>query len=296
MTVHSGIFGPVHTGILSGIQFYGALRLQRRLESAPPLRLRGPNRCVPPSCGTTAPSNSGAPLPASSSALPLTSSRFRPFRARPPATVCGFPFFANYATYASSPATSSGAGSPPWRQQSPSASSRVSPSTLRCLLHLPGQSGGFQAALTGLLGDPKDKGFMTIVPEAIDALQLLNSRRVLKHTIRECIRRWKTAAEPVAGCLLGKCFRGFSFCPGWLCFPRLLPLFCSRAPPLSSCWCHVGQILLFPFPLLLEPASLTQTLVGRGQSRSCRGGTFGCTMLSSSEYHREATQKGSFNH
>ena len=107
MTVHSGIFGPVHTGILSGIQLYGALRFQRRLESCSTTSAAGPNRCVPPPCGTTAPPKSGAPPPAGSSALPLTYSRFRPVRARPPATVCGFPFIANYATYATSPATSS---------------------------------------------------------------------------------------------------------------------------------------------------------------------------------------------
>ena len=41
MTVHSGIFGPVHTGIVSGIELFGAIRLQRRLHLAPPLRLRG---------------------------------------------------------------------------------------------------------------------------------------------------------------------------------------------------------------------------------------------------------------
>ena len=117
------------------------------------------------------------------------------------------------------------AGSPPWRHRSPSASCRVSPSTLRGPPHLLGHSGGFQAATTGLLGDPKNKVFMTIVPEAIDALQLLNSRCVLKHAVRECIRRWKTDAVGATlarsrrrkgrqtlgwECLLGKCFRGFS--------------------------------------------------------------------------------------
>ena len=61
MTVHSSIFGPVHTGILSGIQLCGALRLQRRLESCSTTSAAGPNRCVPPPCGTTAPPKSGAP-------------------------------------------------------------------------------------------------------------------------------------------------------------------------------------------------------------------------------------------
>ena len=32
MTVHSGFFGPVHTGIVSGIELFVALRLQRRLQ------------------------------------------------------------------------------------------------------------------------------------------------------------------------------------------------------------------------------------------------------------------------
>ena len=32
MTVYSGIFGLVHTGIVSGIKLFGALRLQRRLD------------------------------------------------------------------------------------------------------------------------------------------------------------------------------------------------------------------------------------------------------------------------
>ena len=153
------------------------------------------------------------------------------------------------------------AGSPPWRHRFPSASCRVSPSTLRGPLHLLGQSGGFQAATTGLLGDPKNKVFMTIVPEAIDALQLLNSRCVLKHAIRECIRRWKTDAVGATlarsrrrkgrqtlgwECLFGKCFRGFFFCLASLWFPRLLLLLCTRALPLSSCCCPVGWLMLLP--------------------------------------------------
>ena len=75
----------------------------------------------------------------------------------------------------------------------------------------------------------------------------------------------------------------------------LLLLLCMRALPLSSCCCPVGWLMLFPFPWLSGPVSRTQTLVGRGQSRSCRDGTFGCTMFSSSEYHGEATQKGYLN-
>ena len=179
---HSGIFGPVHTGILSGIQLFGALRLQRRLESYSTTSATGPSRCVPPPCGTTAQPNSGAPPPAGSSALFLTSSRFRPVRARPPATVCGFPFFANCATYTTSPAMSSRAAGwvSPVATSVPFGVVHGSPSTLRGLLHLLGQSGGFQAATTGLLGDPKNKEFMTIVPEAIDELQLLNRRRVFE--------------------------------------------------------------------------------------------------------------------
>ena len=51
MTVHPGIFGPVHTGIL---------RLQRRLEPCSITSATGPSRCVPPQCGTTAPPKSGA--------------------------------------------------------------------------------------------------------------------------------------------------------------------------------------------------------------------------------------------
>ena len=62
MTVHSGTFGPVHTGILSGIQLYGALRFQRRLESCSITSAAGPNRCVPPPCGTTAPPCPGLPF------------------------------------------------------------------------------------------------------------------------------------------------------------------------------------------------------------------------------------------
>ena len=75
----------------------------------------------------------------------------------------------------------------------------------------------------------------------------------------------------------------------------------------SSLYCVRGLFLCLPVgvplvgycsfrsPGCLDLCPRTQTLVGRGQSRSCRGGTFGCTMLSSSEYHGEATQKGSLN-
>ena len=250
-----------------------------------------------------------APPPAGSSALPLTYSRFRPVRARPPATVCGFPFFANYATYTTSPAMSSRprAGSPPWRHRSPSASCRVSPSALRGLLHLLGQSGGFQAATTVLLGDPKNKEFMTIVTEAIDELQLLNRRRVLKRAIRECIRRWKTDAVGATlarssrrkgrqtlgwECLLGKCFRGIFllYCMALVSSPPAFIVYAGSSSVflLLSRWSVTALSVLLPVPR-------TQTLVGRRQSRSCRGGTFGCTMLSSSEFHGEASQKGSLN-
>ena len=97
MTVHSGIFGPVHTGILSGIELFGALRLQRRLEPCSTTSATGPSRCVPPPCGTTAPPKSGAPPSARTGPFLLTSSRLRPVRAQPPATVCGLPFVVDYA-------------------------------------------------------------------------------------------------------------------------------------------------------------------------------------------------------
>ena len=102
MTVHYGIFGPVHTGIVSGIQLFVALRYQQRLEHCSTTSATGPNRCVTPGHHRTA-------LPPSTcSGTPChPSSRFRPVRARPPATVCGLPSFANYVTYAPSPGTSS---------------------------------------------------------------------------------------------------------------------------------------------------------------------------------------------
>ena len=70
MTVHSGICGPVHTGILSGIELFGALRLQRRLEPCSTTSATGPSRCVPPPCGTTAPPKSGA-YPSPTFCVPL---------------------------------------------------------------------------------------------------------------------------------------------------------------------------------------------------------------------------------
>ena len=51
MTVHSGICGPVHTGIVSDIKLFGARRLQRRLEPCSTTSATGPSRCVPPPCG-----------------------------------------------------------------------------------------------------------------------------------------------------------------------------------------------------------------------------------------------------
>ena len=198
MTVHSGIFGPVHTGILSGIQLYGALRLQRRLESCSTTSAAGPNRCVPPPCGTTAPPNSGAPLlRVLAHSLLRTPGFALSGRGRLPQSVA-------FPSSRTTPLTlrhllrllGPRAGSPPWRHRSPSASCRVSPSTLRGLLHLLGQSGGFQAATTGLLGDPKNKVFMTIVPEAIDALQLLNSRCVLKQEMENRCRGCDPGTKP----------------------------------------------------------------------------------------------------
>ena len=55
MTVHSGIFGPVHTG-----NSVGHRALRRRLEPCSTTSATGPSRCVPPPCGTTAPPKSGA--------------------------------------------------------------------------------------------------------------------------------------------------------------------------------------------------------------------------------------------
>ena len=200
MTVHSGIFGPVHTGILSGIQLYGALRLQRRLEPCSTTSAAGPSRCVPPPCGTTAQPNSGAPPSAGTSTLLLTSSRLCPVSvAFPPSRTTSLTL--RHLLRLLGPR----AGSPPRRHWSPSASCRVSPSTLRCLLHLLGQSGGFQAAVTGLLNDPKNKVCWIIIFEAMDVLPLLNSSRVLKHSIRECVRRGKSAA--VGATLARRCHR-----------------------------------------------------------------------------------------
>ena len=62
MTVHSGTFGPVHTGIVSDIKLFGARRLQRRLEPRPTTSATGPSRCVPPPCGTTAQPCPGLPF------------------------------------------------------------------------------------------------------------------------------------------------------------------------------------------------------------------------------------------
>ena len=70
MTVHSGICGPVHTGILLGIELFGALRLQRRLEPCSTTSATGPSKCVPPPCGTTAPPKSGA-YPSPTFGVPL---------------------------------------------------------------------------------------------------------------------------------------------------------------------------------------------------------------------------------
>ena len=63
MTVHSGTFGPVHTGIVSDIKLFGAPHLQRRLEPRSTTSATGPSRCVPPPCGTTAQLCPGLPVP-----------------------------------------------------------------------------------------------------------------------------------------------------------------------------------------------------------------------------------------
>ena len=124
------------------------------------------------------------------------------------------------------------AGSLPRRHRSSSAPSRVSPCTLRGLLHLSGRSGGFQAAKTGLLDNPKNKVFLTIISEAIDALLLLNSSRVLKHSIRECIRRGKTAA--VGATLARRCHKKdrHSDVTLWDAFSGIFPV--SRSVPFPS--------------------------------------------------------------
>ena len=74
--------------------------------AAPALRLRSRNgvfhrRAAPPH------SPDRAPPSARTSPFLLTSSRLRLVRARPPATVCGFPFVVNYSTDATLPITSS---------------------------------------------------------------------------------------------------------------------------------------------------------------------------------------------
>ena len=190
------------------------------------------------------------------------------------------------------------AGSPPWRHRSPSASCRVSPSTLRGLLHLLEQSSGFQAATTGLFGDPKNKEFMTIVPEAIDELQLLNRRRVLKRAIRECIRRWKTDAVGATlarssrrkgrqtlgwECLLGKCFREFSFCIAWLsslycvrglflCLPVAVPLvgYCSFRSPGCLDLCRVHKLWSEGGNLGVAEVALSDAPCSRAQNTTVR--------------------------
>ena len=75
MTVHSGIFGPVHTGILSDIELFGALRLQRRLDPCSTTSATGLSRCVETPCGTTAPPKSGASCSRRVSTASLGSSR-----------------------------------------------------------------------------------------------------------------------------------------------------------------------------------------------------------------------------
>ena len=144
MTVHSGIFGPVHTGIVSGIELFGALRLQRRLELCSTTTATGPSSCVPPPCGTTAPPRSGAPLSPrtcvvvfSPQVVVTPSLDCRPglFQALPSSGTLAFAL--RHRVHVLGPR----AGSLPWRFSPPSAPSRACPFTLRGLLPVPGLLG-----------------------------------------------------------------------------------------------------------------------------------------------------------
>ena len=126
MTVHSGTFGPVHTGIVSDIKLFGARRLQRRLEPRSTTSATGRagvfhRRAAPPHSPVQ------ASLSARTSTFRLTSSWPNHVRDHPPATFCGSPFLVEPR-----------AGSPPWRYRSPSPPSRVCPFTLRGLLQVRG--------------------------------------------------------------------------------------------------------------------------------------------------------------
>ena len=160
---------------------------------APPLRLRGRagvfhRRAAPPHSPVQ------ASLSAGTSTFRLTSSWPNHVRDHPPATLCGSPFFVEPR-----------AGSPPWRFRSPSPPSRVCPFTLRGLLQVRGlvdsslrQRGSSAIPLTRCSGSLSSVG--------MDVLQFLDSSSVLMHSIRECIRRKKSAA---VGATLAR------RCPGW---------------------------------------------------------------------------------
>ena len=163
MTVHSGIFGPVHTGIVSGIEFFGALRLQRRLELCSTTTATGPSSCVPPPCGTTAPPKSAAPPSPRTCVIVLSpqvvltpSLDCRPglFQALPSSGILSFTL--HHRVHVPGPRAGPPRGD---------------------FLPVPGPLGGFQAAATRLLDDPKSKVYRFVISGTTDALQLNNSSR-----------------------------------------------------------------------------------------------------------------------
>ena len=144
---HSGVFGPVHTGIDYILEASCALRPWRRRVSDSHTPASVPFRCVPPPRGTTAQPSSGHALPRGLPARFLTVlqavGRQPTLRlALLPEVRCTrfvFPYMFS----------GRGLGLPPRRYCFSSLRSHSMSSTLHRLLCLPGLPGGFQVAATG---------------------------------------------------------------------------------------------------------------------------------------------------
>ena len=184
MTVHSGIFGPVHTGILSGIELFG-------LEPCSTTSATGPSRCVPPPCGTTAPPKSGDILLESLSLLRRSCPRHVSTASL---GFPGSPFVLDYLVYASSASTTSGLSGGRWAATDGRAETAVIKGysffvevlivhwhfhgshgarflySFKSVVTSSGKEGGKHSSGSRMVGTPEKRGLLPLSPTVLDRM------------------------------------------------------------------------------------------------------------------------------